>query len=245
MRNFRILFLLAPVLASALKPMAGKSPYTSNLQIHAKFSPRDFVPDGNLKNRVWEGAEWVDFDHDMSGKPHYPEAATRVASAWTATSVYFAFWCKYSVLNVYEGEDPAKERWELWNRDVVEVFVNPEPGHVNHYYEFEVAPNNQWIDLEIDKDKHPFTDAGWDSHFEHATFVDSKNHVWTCQMRIPVSAIAPHASALRPGTEWRLNFFRADGPGDDSVRRFLSWSTIPEGRTFHVPTRFGIVRFVK
>ena len=52
---------------------------------------------------------------------------------------------------------------------VLPNFVNPEPARVNHYYEFEVAPNNQWIDLEIDKDKTPFNDAKWNSGFDHAT----------------------------------------------------------------------------
>ena len=102
-----------------------------------------------------------------------------MASRWTATHLYFAFRCKYSTLNVYEGEDASKERWELWNRDVAEVFFNPGPQRVPHYYEFEVAPNNQWIDLEIDKTKTPFNDAAWDSHFDHATRVDSANHVWS------------------------------------------------------------------
>jgi hypothetical protein len=34
--------------------------------------------------------------------------------------------CRYHALNVSEGE-AAKERWELWNRDVAEVFLNPQP----------------------------------------------------------------------------------------------------------------------
>ncbi len=227
------------------KPMTEMSPYTSNIQVKSKFSPVNFVPDGNLRKKVWEKAEWIQFDHDMSGRTAYPQAQTKVASFWTATSVYFAFWCKYSTLNTYEGENPAKERWELWNRDVVEVFVNPQPERVNHYYEFEVAPNNQWIDLEIDKDKVPFNDAAWDSHFDHATQVDPKSHVWTCEMRIPIKSITPGGLKIRPDSEWRINFYRADGPGDDTQRRFLAWSTIPEGQTFHVPTRFGIIRFVK
>ncbi len=223
--------------------MVETSPYTSNARIDARRAAEDFVPDGDLTKPAWKRAEWVEFDHDMSGERHYPESQTRVGVLWTAQFLYVAFQSKYSTLNIYQGEDPAKERWELWNRDVVEVFANPEPARVNHYYEFEVAPNNQWIDLEIDKDKTPFNDAGWDSHFEHATRVDTKDHVWTAEMRIPVASMG--AGSLGPGSGWRINFYRADGPGDDSQRRFMSWSTIPEGRSFHVPTRFGLIRFVK
>ena len=223
--------------------MSTPNPYTSDVKIHSRFSPEGFTPDGNLEKPIWKKAEWVRFSHDMSGHPEYPESATEVASFWTANYVYFAFRCKYTTLNIYEGEDAVKERWELWNRDVVEVFINPEPVRVNHYYEFEVAPNNQWLDLEIDKDKDPFNDARWDAHFDHSTRVDEKNKVWTCEMRIPTPPMG--VREIKTGSEWRGNFFRADGPGDDSKRRFLCWSTIPEGRTFHAPTRFGIIQFVK
>ncbi|MFB3921637.1 MAG: carbohydrate-binding family 9-like protein [Terriglobia bacterium] len=223
--------------------MTDSTPYTSDARTTAKHSPKDFVPDGDLTKKVWRGAAWVKFDYHMSGQPRYPQAATEVAALWTANYVYFAFRSKYTTLNIYAGEDPARERWELWNRDVVEVFLNPQPERVNHYYEFEVAPNNQWIDLEIDKDKQPFNDAKWDSGFEHATRVDERNHVWTCEMRIPLKSM--NAAAIKRGDEWRLNYYRADGLGDDTKRRFLCWSTIPTGETFHVPTRFGIIRFMK
>ncbi len=223
--------------------MSGIRPYTSSLRITSKFSPEDFVPDGNLEKKVWRKAKWVRFDHDMSGQKQFPQAMTEVASFWTASYVYFAYRCKYTTLNIYEGEDPARERWELWKRDVVEVFINPTPVRVNHYYEFEVAPNNQWIDLEIDKDRTPFNDARWDSHFEHATRIDPKNHVWTCEVRIRVAAMG--VRAMSPDMEWRVNFYRADGPGDSAHRRLLCWSTITEGKTFHTPTRFGIIHFIK
>jgi hypothetical protein len=226
------------------KSLKESIPYTSELRTTAKFSPEDFVPDGKLDKKVWQNAEWVKFDRDAFTQKQFPEAETEVASFWTATYVYFAFRCKYTALNIYEGEDPAKERWELWNRDVVEVFLNPEPARVNHYYEFEVAPNNQWIDLEIDLDKEPFNDAGWDAGFEHATRVEAQNQVWSCEMRIPVRGLG--VRRMEPNTEWRANFYRADGPGDDSVRRFLSWSPIrSQKHSFHVPTSFGMIRFVK
>jgi hypothetical protein len=217
--------------------------YTSNAQVGAHPLAEDFTPDGNLAKPAWKRAQWIEMDHDMSGRRPYPEARTRVAVLWSATSLYVAFLCHYVTLNTYTDEDTTKERWELWNRDVVEVFVNPQPERLNHYFEFEVAPNNQWIDLEINKDKNPFNDASWDSHFVHATRVDATRHVWTCEMRIPVTSLG--VAAVSPGDRWRVNFFRADGPGNDAERRFLAWSTILEGTTFHVPSRFGLLSFLK
>jgi len=195
--------------------------YASDVQLQAKRSPVDFLPDGDRSKPSWKHAKSVEFDHDASGQSHYPQLSTRVASVWTETHIYFFFWCSY---------------------DVVEVFLNPQPERVDHYYEFEVAPNNQWVDLEIDKTKEPFNDVSWNSGFEHAARIDAKNHIWTTEMRIPISSM--NVGAIHPDTKWRVNFFRAAGKGGDDHRKFLAWSTIPEGKTFHVPTRFGILQLV-
>ena len=148
-------------------------------------------------------------------------------------------------MNLYESKDTSKDYWQLWERDVVEVFLNPQPERLRHYYEFEVAPNNLWIDLEIDLEKAPFNDPKWDSGFEHATQIDAQNHVWTCEMRIPVAAMKG-TKPLAAGAEWRVNFFRMDGSGDHAQRRSLSWSPVQsDTHSFHSPWSFGVIRFVK
>jgi Carbohydrate family 9 binding domain-like len=217
--------------------------YLSSAETIATYSANDFAVDGNLSKAVWKHAKWIEFDHDPAGKTENPSVKTRVAAVWSARYVYLAFSCRYESLNVYEGEDISKERWELWNRDVVEVFVNPWPERISHYYEFEVAPNNQWIDLEIEKTKTPFNDASWNSGFEHATKIDEKGHLWMTEMRILLSSLG--VEKIRDGDLWRVNFFRTAGRGGDEKRTFLAWSLIPQGGTFHVPNRFGILRFVK
>src|SRR5262249_3464039 len=140
-------------------PSGLQATYSSDLRINAKRAAADFKPDGNTGKKTWKAADWSEFSHSMSGKTVYPEQATRVASLWTDKYIYFAFTCKYDELNVFDGEDIAKERWELWNRDVAEVFLNPQPERQLHYYEFEVAPNNQWIDLEITRGEKPNHDS--------------------------------------------------------------------------------------
>jgi hypothetical protein len=228
---------------SALQtPSKPEQAYSGSIETETRHSSADFVPNGDLTKPSWKHAKWAEFDNDASGKSHYPELTTRVASLWTNTYIYFAFASRYSSLNTYEGEDPRAERWQLWDRDVVEVFLNPQPERVNHYFEFEVAPNNQWIDLEIDKTKDPFNDASWNSGFEHATRVDAEHHVWSAEMRIPLAAMK--VKDPRPSMQWRVNFFRAAGKGGDEDRKFLAWSIIPEGKTFHVPTRLGILKLV-
>ncbi len=219
--------------------------YISNSQFISRFTTQDFVPDGNLAKPAWRVASWVEVERDAFNRVKFPQAATEIASLWTPAYVYFAFRCKYTTLNLFEGQDPSKDFWTLWDRDVVEIFLNPQPERMRHYYEFEVAPNNLWIDLEIDLDKKPFGNAKWDSGFQHATSVGAKNHVWTCELRIPVAALIG-TKPLEANTEWRLNFFRADGEGDDTQRRFLSWSLVHnDTHSFHSPWSFGLIRFVK
>src|SRR5256886_13125056 len=211
--------------------------YASDMQLQAKRSPVDFPPDGDPDKPSWKHAESVEFDTDASGKSHFPDISTRVSSVWTETYVYFFFWCRYDSLNVYESEDAKVERWRLWDRDVAEVFLNPQPERMNHYYEFEVAPNNQWIDLEIDKTKNPFNDASWNSGFEHATSIDAKNHIWTAEMRIPVSSMS--LSAIRPGAEWRAGFFSAGGEGGGGPPEISACIVIPDRTRIHLARRDG------
>jgi len=224
--------------------MDSQNPYRSDMGIVAKLATEDFIPDGDLDKGIWQKTDRVVFDHDWMGQHHFPESTTQVGSLWTPSHFYFAFWCRYTDLNVYIGEDPAVQRFGLWDRDVAEVFLNPFPERVNHYFEFEVAPNNQWVDLEVDLDKDPAYDHTWDSNFLHAARVDPTARIWTCEMKIPAASM--HVQSIRPGWECRVNLYRCDGPGDDAQRRFLAWS--PTYCTnlsdyFHVPARFGKIRF--
>lgn len=214
--------------------------YTSDAAICARLSPTDFAVDGDIGKREWECAEWESFHQSADGSASYPDATTRVGILWTRNHLYLAFRSPYSRLNTYHDSDIKLERWELWERDVVEVFLNPHPAHVTRYYEFEVAPNNQWLDLDIDLSAvPPAHNASWNSGFEHATKIDTAQHLWTCEMRIPYLSMGVVAPS--PQSIWRINLFRAEGFGNE--RRLLAWSVIPGSKTFHVPARFGRLCF--
>lgn len=222
--------------------MENEQNYLSDLLIGAQRIDEEFVPDGDPRKPVWERMPRTTFETSYEPAMRYPESRTQVTTAWSPDSLYVGFWCKYTDLNLYDDEDLTLEKWELWNRDVVEVFINPFPERFRTYYEFEVAPNNQWIDLAIDLDKDPFFDASWDSGFLHECRVDAEVKQWFCEMQIPVSAFG--LQSIRPNSEWRINFYRCDGLGDDSQRKFLAWSPTFE-KNFHVPYYFGRIVFVE
>ncbi len=220
---------------------------TAGVQRHhpvivSSFSSRDTRPDGDLNKPFWSAARRVSFDQAAFTRTPYPKSETRVASRWTQHYLYLAFWCRYQTLNVFEGEDPHVERWGLWEKDVVEAFIAPDPAQPSHYFEFEVAPTNQWIDLEIDLTKQPFNNAKWNSGFEHATRLDPARHLWTSEWRIPLASLT--RSGITPGGSWRINFYRSDGAAPHL--RAMSWGALPRQlprNSFHQPESFGILQF--
>jgi len=236
-------FLHAAIgVAASAQSMAGST--ASPLVIVSQCADGDSKPDGDLGKRMWSAAKPVWFDQAAFSESRYRDLKTKVASCWTTQFLHLAFWCPYKTLTVYQGEDATVERDRLWERDVVEAFINPNPQSPSHYYEFEIAPNGQWLDLEIDLARRPFNDAGWDSGFEHATRVEAQKRIWMAEMRIPVRSMG--IEAIRRNMDWRINFYRCDGPGDDDARRMLSWGRLPvraTGRTFHQPASFGILHF--
>jgi Carbohydrate family 9 binding domain-like len=210
----------------------------------SEFSARDTQPDGDLDKHFWSTAKRVSFDEAAFTRASYPQSQTQVASRWTQDHLYLAFWCRYESLNIFQGENPDAERWQLWDKDVVEAFIGPDPERPSHYYEFEVAPNNQWIDLEINLEKHPFNDPHWNSGFEHATRVNAARHIWTTEWRIPITVLS--TARVRIDSAWRVNFYRADGAGPD--RRDMSWGALPRNlpeNSFHQPDSFGLLRFAE
>ena len=233
-----------PARGGSAEPLPANDQYIRQTTMTSTLLAADFVPDGNLSKPVWKGVHREIIDRDRFGEVRQPALETEFASHWTRDYVYFAYWCRYQLITVFTGEDPTKERPNLCIHDVVEAFINPQPERFRHYYEFEMAPNNQWWDIEIDLTKHGNID--WDSHMDHVTRIDAAHKIWTLEMRVPVKPM--NVSALNAGDEWRINHYRVEGPGlDDTHKTYMAWSILPDGHngSFHQPSAFGIIKFVK
>ena len=136
-------------------------------------------------------------------------------------------------LTVFEPPNYDQERLGLWDRDVVEAFIGSDPQRIRRYAEFEVSPSNERLDLTLDLPEKNFA---WNSRFQSAVHIDRKADVWTCEMRIPLQALAD--AKPKPGARWRLNLFRCDY----ADKAFLAWNPTLRG-TFHLPERFGTLEF--
>jgi hypothetical protein len=179
-------------------------------------------------------------DKDKSGKV-LPTYRTKVLTRWTKNNLYFLFVCPYEELNLKSSPTTKQETNQLWNWDVAEVFVGTDFADIKRYKEFEVSPQGEWIDLDVDL-HNPHHEEGWtwNSGFESMAKIDATKHVWYAAMRIPYSAIDSRPAA--PGNTIRANLFRSQGPPENAQE--VTWQP-PMSNTFHVPERFGLIKLLK
>ncbi len=125
----------------------------------------------------------------------------------------------------------------LWDRDVCEIFLAPDPKQPNRYFEFEAAPTGEWIDLGI-----KVTAAGRETDFKFHSGMTAAVGISANQLiisiRIPWSDSIPKP---KHGDAWRCNLFRCVGKGNE---RYLAWQpTYTVEPNFHVPEAFGWLSF--
>jgi alpha-galactosidase len=183
----------------------------------------------------WETARPVAFWTDWQGKNPDPGQETVVRVLWTPRTLYLRFECHYRELYLFSDAEPSGRRDHLWDRDVAEAFLQPDPSRERFYREFEVSPNGMWIDLDISPDGL----ADLRSGLQRSVFLDEKSQVWTAELAIPMGALT---SNFDSNAVWRANFYRIEGTKDP--RKYLAWQ--PTGTpqpNFHVPSAFGTLRF--
>jgi len=214
--------------------------FPADALIKSTWSKKDTALDTNAASQFWRGAQPVYMENDSHGKA-IPRYRTEVRTRWTSKNLYFLFVCPYEELYLKPGPSTEKETNQLWNWDVAEVFIGSDFADIKRYKEFEVSPQGEWIDLDVDLHKPHHEDGWvWNSGFEVSARIDQTAHVWYGAMRIPYSAIDTRPPT--PGNSLRVNLFRSQGP--ESHRQEITWRA-PMSETFHVPERFGLLKLVK
>jgi hypothetical protein len=202
-------------------------------------APHDMVLNTNPASTFWSQASPTIAEKDKNGNV-LSGYHTEIRSRWTNKYLYFLFTCPYEELFLKPKPATHSETNQLWNWDVAEVFLGSDFTNIKRYKEFEMSPQGEWIDLDIDLTKPHHEDGWtWNSGFEVAARIDKKSKVWYGAMRIPWPALSD--SAPSAGKTFRVNFFRSQGP--TANRKDIAWQpTMSE--TFHVPERFGSLQLV-
>jgi hypothetical protein len=184
--------------------------------------------------KPWKGVRGVFAENGPRGEP-VPGYRTEIRSLWTDRNHYLLFICPYEKLYLKPNPSQTTETNKLWDWDVAETFIGTDFQHIRQYKEFQVSPQGEWVDLEIDRD-FPKPQGGWrwNSGFEVKARIDEARKIWYGAMRIPIDQI----DKRRPerGLEMRINFYRIQGPPEN--KKFIAWQ--PTGSaSYHVPEAFG------
>lgn len=208
---------------------------TLSAEVVATYVAHEITPAASHPAAEWQGAVPITFCADWQGEKADPGRETQIRVLWSRQTLYLRFECRYRELFLFPDADPNGRRDHLWDRDVAEAFLQPDPSHQRCYKEFEVSPNGMWIDLEV------FSGGVADlrSGLQRSVVVDQISRVWIAEIAIPIRALTLD---FNPNEVWRANFYRVEG--SQEPRAYLAWQ--PTGTpqpNFHVPNAFGRLRF--
>jgi len=197
------------------------------------------VEAGDFESDVWERCAPVTIAHLWSGAPAPVERQAEARTCWSDKALHVRFVCNQHEPLVVSAE-PQTERKTLglWDRDVCEIFVAPDPTTPERYFEFEAAPTGEWVDLGI-----VLTPEGRKTDWEYRSGMKAAASV--CERGTKIGITIPWSDSIpKPsrGDLWLINLFRCVGP--EAPDRYLAWrpTHAPEP-AFHVPEAFGPLRF--
>src|SRR6184192_1017140 len=216
------------------------SPYDATSQERTAVAVRMLEPpdsDGFPSWSSWEVPAPLRFNADWQGKNADPERETEVRLLWTPETLFVRFQAKYRVITVFPDAKPNGRRDQLWDRDVAEVFLQPDPFRLRRYKEFEVSPNGFWIDLDIAPgEKHDLK-----SGLRRRVVRNEAPKIWIAELAIPVQCLV---ARFDPAATWRVNFYRVEGR--EEPRFYSAWRPTGTGApNFHVPEAFGELLFTR
>ena len=203
-----------------------------------KFTDSDFEV-SDLQNSVWNTAKKVSICTYWNGVVAPESRQCSVQALWSERNLYIRFETPRSEEMVLsDNPQTGGKTIGLWERDVCEIFIAPDKNDPQKYFEFEVAPTGEWLDLAINSTSgERITDWDYGSGMEAAACIE-EGHVLMA-IRIPFTAFG---STPKAGDLWLGNLFRC--VGKDPHRGYLAWiPTLTEVPNFHVPERFGQLFF--
>ncbi len=186
----------------------------------------------------WSSAQPIEITRKWSGEAAPASRHAEVRILWTEQSLAIRFDCRQQeALNVNPNPRRDQKTMRLWDRDVCEIFLAPNPATPDQYYEFEAAPNGEWIDIAI-----RFIASERESDFEFQSGMTTATRIDDGQL-VTIICVPWSERLMKPqrGSVWRVNLFRCIGVGDE---RYLAWlPTFAPEPNFHVPEVFGWLDF--
>jgi len=194
----------------------------------------------SLDDPAWRNGRDIVTDRYWSGV-RAPEARWfRAMMLWSDAYLYAKFDAtQREPLVQAEQPDIKSKSTGLWDRDVCEIFIAPDRAVRDRYFEFEIAPTGEWVDLGIEvTPTERLTDTNYSSNMTSAVRGESDKVVMA--IKIPFAAMG---RTPKRGDVWLGNIFRC--VGTSPYRGYLAWCpTRTTAPSFHVPEAFGEFKFV-
>jgi alpha-galactosidase len=213
---------------------------SSDRSLKVKYTKSD-IAINDVDDPAWNSASLIQITTYWSGKAAPSGRAFEARLLWSDTALYVRFVASQSEpLVISEKPDRTKKTVGLWNRDVSEIFIAPDASQRNKYFEFEIAPTGEWIDLAIE-----FASQGRKTDLEYRSGMSSSVRIEKDRVVMAIK-IPWEAFGARPktGDVWLGNLYRC--VGKDPNRGYLAWQPTKTAKpNFHVPEMFGEFRFVK
>lgn len=194
-----------------------------------------------LENESWGKAKNILINKYWSGENAPDGRHLKAKLLWSKTALYVRFEANQAEpIVISETPNLLTKTKGLWDRDVCEIFIAPNKAEFRKYFEFEIAPNGEWIDLGIYQlpDKRE-TDWDYNSGMKSAARIEENKVIMAIKVEWKAFGKTPKA-----GDIWLGNILRA--MGSEPNRGYLTWSpTMTKQPNFHVLEKFGEFEFVK
>ena len=208
-------------------------------RIKIPFLTEDFAV-AALNNKGWDHAVTVPIGNYWSGKKAPAGRHVSARLLWSKEALYVRFEGNQAEpLIVSKTPNLDNKTIGLWDRDVCEIFIAPDKADRNKYFEFEIAPTGEWVDIGIHwLPRKRRSDLEYESGMESAVFVEAERVVMA--IKIPWKAFG---NTPKSGDVWLGNLFRCIGKAP--TRGYLAWQPTKTTKpNFHVPSKFGEFEFV-
>lgn len=233
MKKIFLIFILFSIFTAVCFPQTKMTDKIKIPHIKNDFSVNE------LDNKTWNKAKTIEVKKYWSGADAPDGRQFNAKILWSNNALYVRFEANQNEpLIVSDAPNLTVKTRGLWDRDVCEIFLAPRREDFRHYYEFEIAPTGEWIDLGIYQmpDKRE-TDFNYNSGMESVARIEKDKIVSAIKIEWKAFGKTPET-----GDIWMGNIFRCVGAG--ATRGYLAWQpTMTKEPSFHVPEKFGELEF--
>ena len=216
----------------ALAAAAPSSPPAEKPVVHATpLGAASITIDGRGDEPIWSRATPVTWDTDYAGSS--TGTVTHARFVYAKDGLYVLFELAEAGLHTDRSRPLEAPRAKLYEEDCVELFLTPDAGRANHYFEIELGPFGHHLDIDVDRDRQA-SDASWSAGARIGATQDATARTAVIEVKLAAPEIV---HALAAGARLPLGLYRMEG---EHPRQYLAWSPPRTPRpSFHVPEAFG------